>query len=107
MKLVALNNEEIPAEDALSALENILGTRLYASQALAKLDDMILATFESAWPQPEDGAIPPDAANTIAPMPATILHLHQLLIARKQASDDMGRSDEAALPVLRRVGFAL
>ncbi len=107
MKSVALNNEAAYAEDALSALENILGTRLYASQALAKLDDTIQAAFESAWPQPENSAIPPDAADTIAPVPATILHLHQLLIARKQASDDMSRSDEAALPVLRRLGFAL
>ena len=105
MKLVALNNEVFHAEDARTALENILGSRLDASQALARLDDTIQAAFESTWPKPEDSAIPPAAAP--APAPDKILHLQQLLIARKQASDDMRRSDETDVPVLHRLGFTL
>lgn len=97
----------IENKDTLKALENILSTRLYASQTLAKLDDTIQATFESAWPQPENGTMPPDTDTTVAAVPEKILHLHQLLIARKQVCDDMARSDEAALPLLQQLGLAL
>lgn len=97
--------------ETLGALEELLGSRLYASQELAKLDDMIQAAFETAFPKPDDAQTGTDCASinpaSFAPALQAITRLHQLLAQRKQATDEMARIDEAALPVLQRLGIAL
>lgn len=97
--------------DTLGALEELLGSRLYASQELAKLDDIIQAAFETAFPKLDEGETGPDCASinpaSFAPTLQAITRLHQLLAKRKHATDEMARIDEAALPVLQRLGIAL
>ena len=88
-------------ESALTALEDLLSARWYASTELADQDQAILRAFEAACP--------PDGA-PLAEIPAAahaITELHALLKSRQVVSKEIKDIDEALISAFQQIGVAL